>query len=506
MGMVTIAAMLAAASGGTEDKQTRRLPRCTPAEAGVPTEAVLAFLDAVEGKVGGLHGFMLVRHGKVAAEGWWRPYGARYPHMLFSLSKSFTSTGVGLAIAEGKLALDAPVLSFFPEDAPASPDANLKAMQVRHLLTMTSGHATDTLDRTVRSTEGNWVRTFLSLPVEHKPGTNFVYNSGATYMLSAIVQKVTGMTLLQYLKPRLFDPLGIRGMTWQTCPRGINTGGWGLSIKTEDIARFGQLYLQKGVWQGRQLVPQAWIAEATSKQVDNGTDPNSDWAQGYGYQFWRCRHNCYRGDGAFGQYCIVMPDQDAVVAITSGVSDMQAVLNAVWDHLLPAMEPGAQPSPVASQNSATDARLRTRVARLEVPRSPGGPDSPAAKRLHGKRYVLDANEAGLAAVTLTFTPARGTLTVEDAQGTHHVEFAIRDWLRGKTTLESQPSSPVAACAAWTEPEVLTVKICYYQTPFIRTFRLAFAGDEVTVHSSVNVSFGPTELPPIKGRLSAGRTP
>jgi CubicO group peptidase (beta-lactamase class C family) len=155
-------------------------------------------------------------------------------------------------------------------------------------------------------------------------------------MCSAIVQKVSGKPVLDYLKPRLFGPLGIEGPTWETCPRGVSTGGWGLSAKTEDIARFGQLYLQRGKWNGRQLVPAAWVTEATARQTSNGSAPTSDWDQGYGYQFWQSRHG-FRGDGAFGQYCLVIPELDAVVAISSGVRDMQKVMNVVWDKLLPAM-------------------------------------------------------------------------------------------------------------------------------------------------------------------------
>src|SRR6185369_10698353 len=189
------------------------------------------------------------------------------------------------ALADGRLTLEDPVLSFFPSDAPSSPDSNLKTMRVKHLLTMNTGHDKDATGPTTAARDGNWVKAFLSLPVEHAPGSKFVYNSAATYMLSAIVQKLTGMTLLEYLKPRLFDPLGIQGETWETCPRGINTGGWGLSVKTEDIARFGQLYLLKGKWEDRQLVPEKWVEEATTKQVSNG-DPatGGDWNQGYGYQ------------------------------------------------------------------------------------------------------------------------------------------------------------------------------------------------------------------------------
>jgi CubicO group peptidase (beta-lactamase class C family) len=160
-------------------------------------------------------------------------------------------------------------------------------------------------------------------------------------MLSAIVQKLSGQPVLAYLKPRLFDPLGIEGSDWEVDPNGINTGGWGLRIRTEDIAKFGQLYLQKGVWNGKRLISEAWIADATRSQVQSAGGKRkaeeNDWLQGYGYQFWRCRHDTYRGDGAYGQYCIVLPNQEAVVAITSETSDMQAILDAVWNHILPAL-------------------------------------------------------------------------------------------------------------------------------------------------------------------------
>ena len=322
------------------------LPRSSPEAQGVSSSAVLAFVEAADKNIDSMNSFMLVRHGHVVAEGWWAPYDAESPHSLYSLSKSFTSTAVGLAIAEGKLSLDDEVLKFFPEDAPAEPSNNLKAMRVSDLLRMSTGHQTEP----PRTPDQPWTKTFLAQPVPFKPGTHFLYNTSATYMLSAIVQKATGMTVLDYLRPRLFEPLGIEHPTWETSPQGISTGGYGLSIRTEDIARFGQLYLQKGKWQGKQLVPAAWVEAATARQTSNGSNPKSDWDQGYGYQFWRCRHGAYRGDGAFGQFCVVLPEQDAVIAITSGVKDMQAVLNLVWDKLLPAMKP----SPLARRRCGAE--------------------------------------------------------------------------------------------------------------------------------------------------------
>ena len=184
-------------------------PRSAAEAQGVSSAALLDFIEAAEARLDALHSFMLVRHGHVVAEGWWAPYAASEPHQMFSLSKSFTSTAVGLAVAEGKLSVDDPVLKFFPELAPAEPSANLRAMRVRDLLTMTAGHHEEDIRAFPYNSEENVVAKFLALPVAHKPGTFFVYNTPASYMLSAIVQKVTGQTVLDYLRPRLFTPLGI---------------------------------------------------------------------------------------------------------------------------------------------------------------------------------------------------------------------------------------------------------------------------------------------------------
>ncbi len=334
------------------------LPRSTPEAQGISSEHVAAFVSAVD-KINTLHSFMIVRHGQVIAEGWWSPEAADKPHVLWSLSKSFNSTAVGLAIAEGKLSLDDPVLKFFPADAPSDPSDNLKAMKVRDLLTMTCGHDTEPKITDNAPT----VKQFLAHPVPHPPGTHFKYNTYGSYLLSAIVTKVTGQTSLDFLKPRLFEPLGIENPQWEASPEGPSLGGYGLSLCTEDIAKFGQLYLQKGKWHGQQLLPAKWVEQATGKQVPNDQEGHSnigvDWQQGYGFQFWRCTHGAFRGDGRAGQLCVVLPEKDAVVAITADTNSFQAEMNAIWDHLLPAFGPTALPADAAGQE-----KLRQAVARL----------------------------------------------------------------------------------------------------------------------------------------------
>jgi CubicO group peptidase (beta-lactamase class C family) len=333
------------------------LPRSTPEEQGIPSAAIRAYIEAADKEINTLHSFMIVRHGHVIGEAWWKPETADKKHVMWSLSKSFNSTAVGLAIEEGKLGLEDPVLKFFPTEAPAEPSDNLKAMRVRDLLTMSGGHDVEPkFDVMV----GPTVKEFLAHPVVHKPGTYFRYNSPGSYTLSAIVTKATGQKVLDYLTPRLFEPLGIDSPEWGSTAEGYNFGGWGLFIRTEDIAKFGQLYLQKGKWKGKQLLPEKWVEVATSKQVDNSKAPSArttDWQRGYGFQFWRCQNNCFRGDGRDGQICLVMPDQDAVIAITAQTGQMQTELDLVWKHLLPAFTANALPANDAEVEKLKQAAL-----------------------------------------------------------------------------------------------------------------------------------------------------
>jgi CubicO group peptidase (beta-lactamase class C family) len=467
---------LAWEGSAVEARGEQQLPR---GMAGlINTINVEAFVKAAEEKNLGLHSLMLVKEGKVCAEGWWAPYGPEHPHMLYSLSKSFTSTAVGLAITEGKLALSDKVLSFFPKERPTTPDANLAAMEVRHLLMMGTGHDKDTTGAVLGSPDGDWVKTFLALPVEHAPGSKFVYNTGATYMLSAIVQAVTGKTVLDYLRPRLFDPLGIQNPTWETCPKGRSTGGFGLSITTEDIAKFGVLLVQKGKWAGKQLVPEAWVTEATSKHISNG-DPSqpSDWTQGYGYQFWRCRNGLYRGDGAFGQFCIVLPEQQSVIVLTSGSNDLQGIMNAVHTHLVPSF---GRPGPGFSGPGGLAGFLKRRT----IPTPAGEATSPMASAVSGKTYRFAENPEKIQWLKVRKLP-----------------FSATGWARGTAEFPGYVSKKVTTHGVWVAGNTLVLTVAAYETPYIHTLSLQFSGEGVRFKHKVNVSFGPTESPVLEGKTA-----
>ena len=316
--------------------------------------AFQAYLQAVADSSEDLHSIMVLQHGKVLAEKQIAPDTA---HIMNSVSKTFTATAVGFAIEEGLLHLDDKIVDLFPESVPAAPQPLLADVTLRNLLTMNSGHATDPT-YAIRSGEGDWIKEFMEWPIEYEPGTCYCYNSLGTYLLSAAVQKATGQKVVDYLDTRLWQPLGIEKPFWLESPAGINTGGWGLYLHTEDLARMGLCLLGGGKFRGKQVIPADWVAEMSKYQVPSvnaGVNEKmltelhdgpakayfnpetNDWEQGYGYQMWRCRHNAFRADGANGQYILVLPDRDAVIVTTAHIPNMRQELQLIWDHFLPVL-------------------------------------------------------------------------------------------------------------------------------------------------------------------------
>ena len=324
---------------------SKDLPRSRAELENVDPNGIKNYLAAVIKNEQELHSLMVLRHGKVVYEQWFGENGAYKNHVMHSVSKTFTSMAIGFAVQEGLLKTDNKVVSFFPDDLPDEISPGLQELEIRDLLTMTVGHAPLSLQK-IKTYNGSWEQLFLARPIIDEPGTVFAYNSVATYMLSAIIQKVSGKTVLDYLQSRLLGPLGIVGAEWEESPSGVKTGGWGLYIKTEDMAKLGQFLLQKGKWEGKQLLSPLWIEEASSvkvKQRPFWVSPEadldqSDWGQGYGYQIWRNRPGGYRADGAMGQYIIVLPEKEAVIVTTANVSDTQAELDLIWEYILPAFK------------------------------------------------------------------------------------------------------------------------------------------------------------------------
>lgn len=480
------------------------LPRSTPEKEGMSSKEILDFLEAAEKSSHEFHSIMVVRHGKVVTEGWWAPYSADLRHTLYSCSKSFTATAVGFAVSEGKISLDDKVVTYFPEYLPEKVSPYLAQLSIRNLLTMTDGMDPDpSFGLAVK--EDNWIKGFFNTPIVNEPGTVFLYNSLGTYMAGAIVQKVTRQSLVEYLKPRLFDPLGIEGMDWEKDLLGYNVGGWGLRIKTEDMAKFAQLFLQNGVWNGKQVLPLGWVEEATTKkilqkkEISEQARSKDDWAQGYCYQMWRSRHNSYRGDGAYGQLIMVLPEQDAVIAVTAETNEMQGEMDLIWQYLLPSFKDAQMP-----QSQATE-QLRQQSKALQLEMVGGKSVSSIANSINGKCYKMQPNELNLKSIEFKIDDSVIKAVLESEEGKFSFEFGAGKWEYGTTKklgpylanvkgyFKGLPPAKVAGNYGWLDDEMLQLKLRYIESPHSETFTCRFDGNSIVVEYQKSNNFGNNKL-------------
>lgn len=473
----------------TARAQLNELQRSTPEAEGVPSQAIIALFDSITAlPQTDIHSVMVLRHGKVIGEIYPAPFAPEYRHTMYSCSKTFVGAAVGLAIADNRLRLTDRVGAFFPELLPDSVSANLADMTVRNLLTMTSGITTDW---NMRSLCSDWIRTYLAKPVK-TPGKQFEYDSMSTYLLSAIVQKVTGMTVLDYLKLKLFTPMNITEVAWEISPEGVNTGGWGLHIQSESLAKFGQLLLNRGVWEGKQLLPASWVEQMTTKQMETGDDP-------YGYQMRLCEYpGASRADGALGQYILIIPDKEMVVVITECMLiDGRTQRRLVWNRLLPevtdkALIPGKDYKLLQKKQNA-----------YQLPLVQGKANSSIAQKYAGKRIALDENKYGWQSLSLQFKQKEVIMTVTDKEGAaYNLPFGYKQWL--KTSIAAYPPysiSPigsfkgiegpfwVAGSYAWSSPATLQLKAHYVNWISALGISFRFEGDNVLLNITENYTSG-----------------
>lgn len=458
-----------------------RVEKATPESQGISSSAILNFLNKVNEQGFEVHSFMLLKNGKNVADCWWKPYAAEYRHQLFSLSKSFTSMAIGLAIEEGLLTTETLVADIFTDEMKElgeKVDEKIKRMTVKNLLTMGTGMTYENWDW--EGEKPNNILGFLSSHVKNEPGSAFFYNTLATYMCSAIITRLTGQKLVDYLMPRLFEPLGIDPV-WDEDNLGISFGGFGLNIKTEDIAVFGQMLLQKGKFGGKQLVPESWVEEATSKQINNGDEADNDWSQGYGYQFWRCiPDGVYRGDGMYGQYCIVMPKQNSVIAVTSNV-DMGKFMKLIWSDLLPELD-GVEALPEnADYNKLVE--FGTRQTHLKVNENAElYPNFRAAYKFSSEV----SNELKLKKISFDFENGECLVAFygdEIHQPVYVIRFKQNQWLETAKPFWEHGSYYRAVCYGEWKQEEFETNIWHYETPVNTKLRFTFSDERkcLTMH-------------------------
>ena len=421
----------------------KSFPQVSPESAGVSSKALLNMMKKLSG-LKYLNSIIVLRHGRSILECFLEPYECNTPHQLFSLSKSFVSCAVGLAQSEGRLKLSDTLISFFPEYDGCVTDPRMRKATLRDLLTMRSGHLVGAEDYMLGKQD--FVKAYLASPLDTEPGTRFTYNSGATYMLSAVIRKVTGENVREYLMPRLFEPLRISPGIWETCPKGIDLGGWGFYLTTGDLAKFAQLLLQHGEWQGRQILPPDYLAEAVSKQADNSMNENPDWKLGYGYQFWISKYG-YRGDGAGGQLAVILEDQDLCIAATSSMNNMQELLNIFWDELVPHLKP--DPLPEAPEDWLA---LKNYAAALKIP----VPAAENGQRRAAASFCFRENTAGVRQCDISFGDDCCALTFHYGAGMEQLRAGFGHFEYSVLRLTDSMPRRTAAYALWTAPDVLEI--------------------------------------------------
>lgn len=378
--------------------------RVTPESLGIRSEDIVEFLDR-EFKAGiQLHSFMLIRHGKVAAEGWYDPYSPDEKHIIYSFSKTFTATAIGFARQEGILSLDEKLVDLFPDELPDTVSENLALADIESLLTMSCGHAEEITTEDIEKSGGNWVKAFLAKEFKFRPHTMFQYNTPGTDLLCVILKKKTGQSLTQFLTPRLFEPLGITDYYCsktgdRTVEAGspyseIEAGGWGFHMLTEDLAKFIWFLAQRGVWDGKRLLEEEWFDRAFRKQIETLNDvyapAKSNWKMGYCYQCW-CNPTpgSWRADGAYGQFGYVLPDKDAVMIMTAGAVDTETQLNLYTETIADRMS--EEPLP---ENPAEYQKLQEKLNNLRIPGLWAVRQPWSEELIEGKQYEID-NPSGI---------------------------------------------------------------------------------------------------------------
>ncbi len=445
----------------------------SPSQQHVDPDAIGAFIDALEASPGiEPHGLIIHRNGHRIAEGYWAPHGGARSRLVYSLSKSFTGTALALQLAEGRLGLDDLVSDHLPTYF-TNADERTKKMRIRHIASMATGHDRETMIEAFVANPQDPLQGFFQIPPDAEPGRLFAYNQPPVLALATILQQLAGQRLVDYLRPRVLDPIGVGDFRWSQFTPGIDLGFSGVHTNLDAIARLGQLYLDDGVNDGARLLPDGWVKAASSVQIPNPQREQPDWARGYGFQLWMCLHG-YRGDGAFGQYMVVLPEQQAVVAMFSCTENMQPVLDLMWEHLVPAMGSAAESKlSEARVPTAADAALAQRLEQLAQPT--------AAQRLNGgpPHFAEFVGQAGLAdpdGPALTLKPApflsRSQRTVQGIQLSLNGDRILIDEGEGSESLDlpltadwfTVADAPFAASATTLPNGRVAVDVVLLETP------------------------------------------
>lgn len=456
----------------------------SPESLGIPSQAISDFLDELRELCFPIHSYLLLRHGKVAAEGYCPPFNADRKHRMYSISKSFTSVAIGMLITEGKLSLDDKVADIFPEYLPENPSPYVLKGTVRHLLTMATFNETNSYDFDTP----NFVQSFFDNDYpKHMPGTVFHYDTAGTTVLCGIVEKLTGKPMLEYMRP-LFDELGISKDAWcvQT-PEGGSWTGSGILITPRDLARFGLFCLHRGEWNGKQLVSREYMEAATSYQIDTHVSDGSVGPGGYGYQFWMLREGGFACCGMGSQFAFMMPKYDTVMIInsdTQGINNADDFIKEAHYRLLHKMSDTPLPEDPQAQEA-----LKRRSASMALPIPMGKKTSPMAAAVSGTTYTFEENNWGYKWMRVDFTDEACTLTYEKNTGVHSFPLFLGEYgaltfpekFFGKRIGTADRNYQCVSVAVWERECTLLGTLCAVDD-YLGTMKiqLTFVDDTLTV--------------------------
>lgn len=457
--------------------------RSTPEECGISSRDILELLKAYT--TGDMeeetHSFLLLRHGKLLASGVFSPFSLKEENTIFSCSKMFVGTAAGFAMAEGLFGLDDTVASLLPEYLPKSPDERALRIRVRHLLTMTVGQSAEVVheggNRPQGDDESTWAEEFFLRKCEREPGEAFGYDSFATYMLSFLIKKLSGVDFLEYLRPRLFEPLGLPTPPCIRDKNGIPIGWTGLRITLGMLARIGQLYLEDGKYKGKQILPPGFVALATQKHIDTDNATGPDWSSGYCFQFWRGQHDSYRFCGALGQMCVILPQYDMVFGVFSGFQNpkIHKELEKFYDILLSKVQNAPLP-PDEEGNRMLEEYCRRMAIREEY-----ATPSPLIPEFDGRTLPI-VNATPFHSVRFSFAGEAVTLTL---QGEEPITFAAgmtaplrtRVFTRKTVILKSDFETDFSATARFLSPAKMEATARILASPTILRLEADFEKGE-----------------------------
>jgi len=457
----------------------------------------MRFLDRCEAQLDALYSFAIVKGNAIACMGYYQPMEPQQLKMTHSVSKSINSMAIGIALGDGKINLDDRLVDFFPEELPENHDERMTRITIRDMLRMASSSVATSA--AFSSVSDSWRRFYLSSIPTSQPGEHFSYDTGAAYMLSCIVTKVMGKNALAVMQERVFSYMGIDSTDWLEDPDGNNTGGWGFYIKADDMIKLGRLILNYGSWDGRQLIPEWYMRQATAKQIDTYANPGTGWGYGYGYQFWRFPENTFGYFGAFGQLLVCSPEKDMYVVTTGGCTreENRRLLTLITETIFAESLNG----PIAPDNEAYDA-LQKRLRQLKLPTAAGEAHNSNEARYFGRTYAFDREDSDISRLTISRKDEE-TICLEMVFRGRQIQFeaGYQAWLTKEgVQLDTNLHTLHSFTYGWFSPDVLQIKQYMCNTTYYRIWRLAFSESNVQVTISQNIAIGKGQFQTMLGSV------